>query len=323
MLALVTGGHGFIGSHLVRRLLADGHRVRVLARPGSRLDRLEELPVEVVRADLTLATGLEPAVTGVDWVFHLAGALKAFREADLMRVNRDGTRHLAAACRAGAPGLARFLLVSSLAAGGPSPGGRPRAEEDPPAPLSWYGQSKLEGERAALASGLPVVILRPPVVFGPGDRDVLGCFRLARRGLVPVPGPGGRRYSVIYAPDLADGLVRAAQAPHGAGEVFHLTGPDLDWAEFGRRIAAVLGRPARVLVLPEGLVRACGLGADLWTRLRGRPGIFSSQKVREMLAPGWVASPEKARRLLGWTAPTDLDRALEATVRWYQDHGWL
>jgi nucleoside-diphosphate-sugar epimerase len=324
MLALVTGGHGFIGSHLVRRLLEDGHRVRVLARPGSRLDRLEGLPVEVARADLAVDAGLEAAVAGADWVFHLAGALKGFREADLLRVNRDGTRRLAAACRAGAPGLARFLLVSSLAAGGPSPGGgRPRTEDDPPAPVSWYGRSKLEGERAAMASGLPVVILRPPVVFGPEDRDVLGYFRLAKRGLLPVPGPGSRRYSLVYAPDLADGLVRAAQAPCAAGNLFHLTGPDLDWADFGRRIAGALGRPARVLALPEGLVRACGLGADLWARLRGRPGIFSSQKVREMLAPGWVASPDKARRVLGWTAPTDLDRALQETVRWYQDHGWL
>ena len=169
--------------------------------------------------------------------------------------------------------------------------------------MSWYGRSKLEGERVALASGLPVVILRPPVVFGPEDRDVLGYFRLARRGLLPVPGPGSRRYSLVYAPDLADGLVRAAQTPCAAGAVFHLTGPDLDWADFGRRIAAALGRPARVLALPEGLVRACGLGADLWARLRGRPGIFSSQKVREMLAPGWVASPDKARRGAGLDRP--------------------
>jgi nucleoside-diphosphate-sugar epimerase len=321
MLALVTGGPGFIGAHLCRRLLADGHRVRVLARPASSLDRLQGLPVQVVRGDLAEDDRLAEAVAGADWVFHLAGALKGFRPEDLMRVNRDGTRRLVAACGAAAP--SRFLLVSSLAAGGPSPAGGARSEDDPPRPVSWYGASKLAAEAEVLASGLPSVILRPSVVFGPYDRDVLAYFRLARRGLLPVPGGGQRRYSVIYAPDLADGLVRAAQAPCPAGTVLHLTGPDLPWAEFGRRIAAALGRRGRVLALPEVLVRACGRGADLWARVRRRPAIFSSQKVAEMLAPGWVASPDKARRLLGWTAPTDLDRALAATADWYRDHGWL
>ena len=313
----MTGGTGFIGSHLCARLLAAGHRVRVLARPGSGLASLEGLEVEVARGSLE-GEGLERAVAGADWVFHLAGALKGFREADLMRVNRDGTGRLLRACRARAP-EARFLLVSSLAAGGPGPG--PLREDDPPRPLTWYGRSKLEAEREVLASGLEAVILRPPVVFGPRDRDVLGYFRVARFFL-PVAGDG-RRYSLVYAPDLADGLLRAAQTPCPSGEIFHLTGPDLTWAAFGQRIAAALGRPARVLALPEFVVRACGRAADLGARLRGRPGIFSSQKVMEMLAPGWVASPDKAARILGWTAPTGLDPALAATVAWYRDHGWI
>jgi nucleoside-diphosphate-sugar epimerase len=316
MLALVTGGSGFIGSHLCERLLAAGHRVRVLARAPGPLANLQGLPVERAQGDLAGA-GLDEAVAGADWVFHLAGALKGFREADLMRVNRDGTRRLLEACRRGAPG-ARFLLVSSLAAAGPGE----RSEDAPPRPLTWYGRSKLEAERAVLASGLEAVILRPPVVFGPRDRDVLGYFRVARHCL-PVAGRGQRRYSLVYAPDLADGLLRAAETPCPSGEVFHLTGPALSWADFGARIAAALGRPARVLPLPEAAVRLCGRGADLWARLRGRPGVFSSQKVLEMLAPGWVASPDKAARVLGWTAPTPLDPALAATVAWYRDHGWL
>ena len=315
MLALVTGGQGFIGSHLCERLLAAGHRVRVLARPGSGLANLDGLPVEILRGDL--AGDLGPAAAGADWVFHLAGALKGFREEDLMRVNRDGTRRLLQACGRDA----RFLLVSSLAAAGPS-GARPRTEADPPAPLTWYGRSKLAAEQEVLASGLASVILRPPVVFGPRDRDVLGYFRLARRGLLPVAG-AGRRYSVVYAPDLADGLLRAAQTPCPSGSVFHLTGPDLTWAQFGQRIAAALGRRARLVPLPDPALRVCGRAADLWARLRGRPDIFSSQKVAEMLAPGWVASPERAARVLGWTAPTPLDDALAATVAWYRDHGWL
>jgi nucleoside-diphosphate-sugar epimerase len=238
-----------------------------------------------------------------------------------MRVNGEGTARLLRACRLRAPGLLRFVLVSSLAAAGPGPG--PLPQDAPPRPLTWYGRSKLAAEIAARGSGLPAVILRPPVVFGPRDRDGLACFRWARRGLFPVPGRSERRYALLYAPDLAEALVRAAQAPCPAGAVFPLAGPDLTWAEFGQRIAAALGRPARILPLPEPLVRAAGRGADLWARLRGRPAIFSSQKVLEILASGWVADPEPARKGLGWVASTPLETALALTVDWYRAHGWL
>jgi nucleoside-diphosphate-sugar epimerase len=326
MLALVTGGHGFIGAHLCARLLAAGHRVRVLARPGSDLSRLDGLDVTAVRGDLADSAGLAEAVAGADWVFHLAGALKGFTREDLLRVNRDGTRNLVAACLAHNPGLAKFILVSSLAAAGPSPGGaQPLYEDAPPHPLTWYGESKLEAERAVLgAKALPSVILRPPVVFGPGDRDVYSYFRLASRGLLPIPGHAARHYSLVFAPDLADGILQAAERTVPPGAVFNLTGSEVvTWAQLGQGIARALGRDGRVLHLPEGLVRVCGHLADLAARMGGTPQIFSSQKVKEMLAPAWVASPLKAAGALGWTAPTPLDEALALTVAWYRTHGWL
>jgi nucleoside-diphosphate-sugar epimerase len=325
MLALVTGGHGFIGSHLCERLLAEGHQVRVLARAHSDLSRLSGLKVAVFPGDLLEPLELSGALRGVHWVFHLAGALKGFKEADLMAVNRDGTRRLTEACVAQAPELRRFLLVSSLAAAGPSPGGTvPLAEEPPPHPLTWYGHSKWAAEQEVVASGLPCIILRPPVVFGPGDRDVLSVFRMARWGLVPIPGHWDRHYSLIYAPDLAEGLLRAAEAPVPSGQIIPLVSPEaVTWADLGRRMAHTLGRRGQDLHIPEGLLRLGGRLADATARLRGRPGIFSSQKVVEMLAPAWVASPEKAKRLLGWVASTPLDEALARTAHWYRDHGWL
>ena len=325
MLALVTGGQGFVGSHLCERLTAVGHRVRVLARATSDLSALEGLDVEVVRGDLGADGDLRGAVEGVDWVFHVAGALMGLREEDLVRVNRDGTHRLTEACRAHAPRLSRFVFVSSLAAAGPSPGGAvPVLEDAPSSPVTWYGRSKLEAEVVLRGSGLPSIILRPPVVFGPRDREVYKYFKIARRGILPVPGGRDRSYSLVFAPDLAEGILKAAETPTPSGEVLHLTGPEVvTWSELGRKIAAALGTRDRVLHLPESLVRAAGHVADLASRLRGRPNIFSSQKVIEMLAPAWVASPQKAKEVLGWTAPTPLDEALALTVRWYREHGWL
>lgn len=326
MLALVTGGQGFVGSHLCARLIAEGHRVRVLARPSSRLDNLAGLDVDVVRADITEAAGLAAAVAGCDVVFHVAAVLKGLREQDLFRVNAEGTRNVAAACIAAAPPPARFVYVSSVAAAGPSPGGRaPLTEDMPPRPVTWYGRSKLAGEDAVRAmAGLEWTIVRPPIVFGPRERDVLDYFRIARRGWLPVVGRSDRFYSLIYAENLAEGLVRVATSGTSAREIYYLTGAEIvSWAELGRLIAAALGVAGRVLRIPESVASAAGRLADVLARARRRPAIFSSQKVLEMRAPAWVCSAAKAERDLGWRAATPLADALASTASWYREHGWL
>ncbi len=326
MLALVTGGQGFVGSHLCARLVHAGYRVRVLARPSSRLDNLAGLNVEVVRADIRRAEGLAAAVAGCGLVFHVAAALKGLREETLVRTNAEGTRNIAAAAAAVAPRPSRFVYVSSIAAAGPSPGGRtPLTEDMPPRPLTWYGRSKLAGEEAVRSTtGLEWTIARPPIVVGPRERDVLGYFRIAQRGWLPVVGREDRFYSLIYAEDLAEGLVRAAESPAGAGQTYFLAGPEVvSWAELGRLIGGALGVPGRVLRVPEAVAAAAGRVADLAARLRGEAAIFSHQKVVEMLAPAWVCSAGKAELDFGWRAATPLEDALRATASWYRDHGWL
>ena len=326
MLALVTGGHGFVGSHLCARLLAEGHRVRALARPSSDLGNLAGIAVEVVRADVTEPARMPEAVAGCDVVFHLAGALKGLREEDLFRVNAQGTRNLAAACATASPRASRFVYVSSLAAAGPSPGGEvPRTEDMPPHPLTWYGRSKLAGEDAVRSlAGLEWTIVRPPIVYGARERDVLGYFRIARRGWLPVVGFGDRFYSLIYAEDLAAGLVRVAESPRAAGQVYFLAGPEVvSWIELGRLIASALGVAGRPLRVPEAVASAAGWIADTVAHVQGRPHIFSSQKVLEILAPAWVCNADKAARDIGWRAETPLADGLASTARWYRDHGWL
>jgi nucleoside-diphosphate-sugar epimerase len=326
MLALVTGGQGFVGSHLCARLAAEGHDVRVLARPSSRLDNLAGIDVQVVRADVTEAAGLADALAGCDVVFHVAAALKGLREQDLFRVNAEGTRNIAAAAAAASPRPKRFVYVSSMAAAGPSPGGPvPRTEDMPPMPLTWYGRSKLAGEDAVRSTpGLAWTIVRPPIVFGPRERDVLDYFRLARRGWLPVVGRSDRFYSLIYAEDLAAGLVRAAASRTSLGETYFLAGAEIvSWAELGRLIGAAVGVAGRVLRIPERVASIAGGLADELARLRRRAAIFSSQKVLEMLAPAWVCSSANAERDLGWRAETPLADALACTAGWYRDNSWL
>ncbi len=315
-LALVTGATGFIGSHLVEHLLARGWRVRCLVRRQAALPQ----GAEAVPGDLGGA-GLERAAAGVDVVFHLAGVTKARRAREYYEGNARGAQTLVAACAA----VPRFVHVSSLAAVGPSANGTPLTEDALPAPFTHYGKSKLEAERAVRGSALGgrAVIVRPPVVYGPRDTDVLHFFRAAARGLRLEIGRGERFFSVVYVKDLVEGLVAAA-TPAAAGETYFLAHPKAaTWSELGVIAAQALGRPGRVVRVPAMLAFAAGFCSEMVSLCRARPSIISRDKVREARCRYWTCDPSRAARELGWSARTGLREGVAETLEWYRRTGWL
>ena len=315
-LVLVTGATGFIGGHLVELLLSRGWRVRCLVR------RPAELPegAEAVRGDLG-GEGLERAAAGVDVVFHLAGVTKARRAREYYEGNARGTERLVAACAR----VPRFVHVSSLAAVGPSADGVPLTEDAAPAPFTHYGKSKLEAERIVRASALGerAVIVRPPVVYGPRDTDVLHFFRAAARGLRLELGRDERFFSAVYVKDLVEGLLAAA-SPVAAGRTYFLAHPKAaSWSELGAIAAELLARPGRVLRVPGSLAYAAGFCAEMVSFLRARPSIISREKVREARCRYWTCDPSAAARELGWSARTGLRAGVAETLEWYKKTGWL
>ncbi len=209
MKALVTGATGFVGSHLVEALRRRGDEVTALVRSLKKAEALRPLAVRVIQGDLDDIVALSKAVEGQDVIYHVAGVISALSEAEFMASNRGGTRNLVEAAKVSGA-RPRFILVSSMAAGGPSPRGRPLKGEEPPKPVTRYGRSKLAAERVVEASDLPWTIVRPPMVYGPRDREVLKVFRLARLGLGPVFGDGTQELSAVHGADLAAALIAAA-----------------------------------------------------------------------------------------------------------------
>ncbi|MCX5730703.1 MAG: NAD-dependent epimerase/dehydratase family protein, partial [Deltaproteobacteria bacterium] len=209
---LITGATGFIGTTLAGRLLGRGDEVRALVRDPAKADELRTMGAQVVRGDVSRPETLVDAVPDVDAVVHLAGLVKAVTQEQLVSVNSEGTRSLAeVAARSGRP---KFVLVSSLAAAGPSVPGRPRTETDRPAPVSAYGQSKLAAEQAvrSFATALNASIVRPPIVYGPRDKEFLpSLFQMARTGLVLKSGTGDKRYSIIHVNDLVELVIAVAE----------------------------------------------------------------------------------------------------------------
>ncbi len=319
---LVTGATGFIGSHLVERLVAQGLPVRCLVRRTSSVRSLPLAAVELAYGDLAGDRGIAEAMRGIDAVIHLAGTTKARNISDYYAGNAAATANLLRA----AGGVRRLVHVSSMAAAGPSADRKPLAEEDEPCPVSHYGRSKLAAEEAVRKSAVRerTVIVRPPVVYGPRDTDVFQVIRGVARGWMVRIGGVERRFSLIYVRDLVDGLLAAGSRPDAAGKVYYLAHPaPATWEEFGAAAARVMGRAARTLTVPETAARALGMCAEWWTHLSGKPGILSRDKVTEACCPGWVCDTGRACRELGFRASTGLEEGLRRTIDWYREAGWL
>jgi nucleoside-diphosphate-sugar epimerase len=322
MKALVTGATGFVGSHLAEALRARGDTVTALARSAGRAAALARLGVVVVEGDLHDAAALSRAVEGQDVILHVAGLVAARSEAEFLRANRDGTANLlAAAERAGS---ARMVLVSSLAAAGPSPRGRPLAGGEPPRPVTAYGRSKLAAEQVVTSGRLPWTIVRPPAVYGPRDREILKVFRLARLGVAPVFGDGRQELSAVHGADLAGALVAAATTPAAAGKVYCACHPEVFTSGgFVRAIGAAMGRKVHLIGLPGGLARGLLALTELGARVTGRATILTRDKANEFFQDAWTGDPRPLTGDTGWQARYDLARGLADTYRWYRSAGWL
>jgi nucleoside-diphosphate-sugar epimerase len=322
MRALVTGATGFVGSHLVEALQNSSIEVTALARSASKAADLAQSEVRVVRGDLHDIAGLERAVRDQDVVYHVAGVVAARDEADFLRSNRDGTRNvLTAAEREGKP---RFVLVSSLAAAGPAPRGAPLSGTEPPRPVTAYGRSKLAAEQVVRSSSLPWSIVRPAIVYGPRDREVLKVFRLARLGLAPVFGDGSQELSAVHAADLAQALLAVTKVQTTIGGTYNACHPQVfTSADLAQAVGAAMGRSVILLRVPQGVGRALLAVTETSARLTRQVTILTTDKANEFFQPAWTGDPSALTRDSGWRAQYDLSSGLADTYRWYRKAGWL
>jgi len=324
--ALVTGGTGFVGSHLVELLLRKGYSVRCLVRDPSRLRWIQGRDVQLVTGDCTMPETLSSAVKDASLVFHAAGLTKARRVREYYEVNHLGTKNLLEACARHNPGISKFMLVSSLAAAGPSQDGTPVRDSDSPRPVSDYGKSKLnaEYETARFKNRFPVVILRPSAVYGPRDTDIYEFFRWAAKGLTIEIGGGDRFIEPCYVEDLATALLLAAERRQRSGSVYFVAeNRPYSWSEFMRALLSAGGVKARRITVPYVVAYLLGIASELGSMISGKPALTSRQKVREAIQKYWIGDLSKIEKEIGFIASYPLDRGLSITWQWYREQGWI
>jgi nucleoside-diphosphate-sugar epimerase len=297
----VTGGTGFVGSRLLDAAVADGHEVRALTRRPM----AARANVDWVRGALDDPAALAEMVTGADAVIHVAGVLTGRTAADFDKANVDGTQAMLDAAKAA--GAGRFVHVSSLAAREPQ--------------LSLYGASKAKSEELVSASGMPFAIVRPPAVYGPGDRETLDLFRMARLGVVLLP-PAGR-LSLIHVDDLVRLLLALAEASAPSGQIIEPDdGRRGGWShkEFAQALGTAVGRPGIGVSVPSGLLR---LGAKADQLIRGGKAKLTADRAAYFSHPDWVADPSRAAPSDLWQPQIATADGLAATAKWYREQGWL
>lgn len=293
----VTGGTGFVGQRLLRLAVEQGHRVRALTRRP----QPNQNGIDWIEGDLSRPGDL---CRGADAVIHIAGVINAKDRDGFFKGNVEGTRSLLEAARSA--GVGRFVHVSSLAAREPS--------------LSAYGASKAAAEAVVAASGLDWSMVRPPAVYGPGDRETLELFTLARRGLALVPARG--RGSWIHVDDLAEALLTAVRMP--ASRTIHEVDDGhpggYDHAEFACLIGEAVGRAPRVVRVPKAGLVIGAAAQTLVARLTGGLPKLSFDRARYFAHPDWVVH---GPAVPAWSPRIELRSGLAATAAWYREHDWL
>jgi nucleoside-diphosphate-sugar epimerase len=297
----VTGGTGFVGTHLVDAALTAGHQVKALTRR----EQAPRESVEWSRGDLESREALERLVDGADAVIHVAGVISATTAAAFDKGNVEGTLAMLAAATAG--GVRRFVHISSLAAREPK--------------LSLYGASKARAEELVFGSGLDWAIVRPPAVYGPGDRETLELFRMAKLGVMLMPPKG--RVSLIHVDDLAR-LLLALVGPDAPSSILieEDDGKPSGWShrEFARALGAAMGTTPAIVSSPGVLLRLAARANQL---IRGRRAKLTVDRAAYFSHRNWVVEPKRGCPPGLWKPRIDTVEGLKQTAHWYREHQWL
>jgi len=324
--ALITGATGFVGSHLADKLIEKNYDVYCLRRSTSNIRWLKDKNVNFVDGDLFSNDALEKCISDMDFVFHVAGVVKAKSREGYMKGNYESTKNLLEISAKVNPGLKKFIFVSSLAATGPAVDSKFVDENTIPHPITSYGISKLKAEQEVInyKDKLKVTIIAPPAVFGPRDTEILVYFKTFGGGLNSVIGFDDKYLSLIYVEDLVTALILAAENDKANSQKFFVSmDKAYNWDEIGDVTSKILNKKALKVRLPHSLVFTVGYFAEFFSKFSKNAATLNMEKCKDITQLRWTCSNEKIKSELGFNADYTLESGFRKTIEWYKEMKWI
>lgn len=325
-IAAVTGANGFVGSHLVDFLLKKNFEVRCIVRKSSNLQWLEGKDVKIFDCGLFDKEGLGEAFRGVNYIFHIAGVVKAKDEAGYFKGNVESTKILLEVATENKDQLKKFVVVSSQTVSGPAQKDHPVTENMKPNPLTTYARSKLKQEEVALnyKDVFPITICRAPAIYGERDTEIFIYFQVFNRGLTTLIGFDKKELSLLHVADLAEGMYLAAISEKSSGEIYFISSEKYyNWDEVGVVTSKVLGKRAFRIRIPHFIVFSIAAVAQFFAMFSSKPATLNIEKAKDLVQSYWICDTSKAMRELGYKQNVSLEEGIKRTCDWYKKMKWI
>ncbi len=325
-IAVVTGANGFVGSHLVDNLLAKNFEVRCVVRKSSNLRWLDGKNLKIFDCGLFDKNGLRKAFEDVNYIFHVAGVVKAKNEEGYLKGNVEATKVLLEAASEVKENIKKFVVVSSQTVSGPALDGRPVTEDMKPNPLTTYARSKLKQEEVALGYNdiFPVTICRAPAIFGERDTEIFIYFQVFNRGLTTMIGFDKKELSLLHVTDLAEGLYLAAVSKKANGQIYFISSEKFyTWVEVGNITSNVLNKKAFKIRIPHFIVFFIAAIAQFFAMFSSQPATLNIEKAKDLVQKYWICDTSKAMKELGYRQNVSIEEGIRRTCDWYKKMKWI
>ena len=323
---VLTGGNGFLGSHLVDRLLLESIEIHCIVRPTSNLKWLEGKDVKIHTCGLTDVDALIKVFDKADYIFHLAGTVAALKYEDYYYGNVELTKNILEAALVRKATIKKIVVTSSLAVGGPCTKDTPLDESGPFNAVSLYGKAKVAQEKvcAQYFARLPITIARPSVISGSREVELFEFIITVEHGLVPLVGFNDKYLSIINVKDLVEAFYQMALVEKTNGQAYYLSAEELvSWKELGKICANKLGKNPVYLRLPHFLIRLAGKMAGFFGKLQGKAPTFDYEKAKEGVQEAWICKVDKAKKDFGFKQTVLIKDGVEDAIDWYKKNKWL
>ena len=333
MKLLITGASGFLGGFIVENALNNGHNVVAAIRKNSSKKYLQDERIEFLELNLTdsniCSNQLKDYVSkngNVDAIIHNAGVTKTLNISDYKQVNFEYTKNFIQAIFSAGLELQKFIFISSLAAAGP---GNPNTEEpiivsDNNDPVTAYGESKLLAENYIRSlDNLPFIILRPPAVFGPRDKDMFEVFKMVNNGLETFVGNNTQHLSFVYIKDLAEAIIIAVSSEFSRETYFVSDNKKYTSRIFSNLVKKSMGKRTIVIKLPIFLVYIVAFFAELVSKLTKKPSPLNIEKIKELKCANWLCDASDFHSDMNYKPKFTLEEAINETVNWYKKENWI